>query len=64
MTLGEPTFSGVLPTYAHLNFKELEVGVITITIIPTFGGSSVGTIDKWILIEAKQLLIKKIRLYL
>ena len=59
VTLGELALKGNFPTYATLSFKELEAGIITITIKPTFGGYPVGTINKWILIEAKELLIDK-----
>jgi hypothetical protein len=59
LTLGELTLTGVYPTYATLAFKELEIGVITITIAPTFGGYPAGTINKWIRIEAKELLIER-----
>ena len=45
--------------FVDLAFKELEIGVITITIKPTFGGYPVGTINKWILIESKELLIER-----
>ncbi|MBT6391541.1 MAG: hypothetical protein HOJ69_09940 [Candidatus Marinimicrobia bacterium] len=59
LTLGNLTLTGVFPTYVTLGFKELEIGVITITIKPTFGGYPVGTINKWILIESKELLIER-----
>ena len=59
ITLGDLTLTGIFPTYATLSFKELEIGVITITIKPTFGGYPVGTINKWILIESKELLIER-----
>ena len=53
------TLTDNYPTYATLSFKELEVEIITITIKPTFGGYHAGKINKWILIEAKELLIDK-----
>ena len=59
VTLGELALTGNFPTYATLSFKELEAGIITITINPTFGGYPEGTINKWILIDAKELLIEK-----
>ena len=59
VTLGELALKGYFPTYAKLSFKELEAGIITITIKPTFGGYPAGTINRWILIEAKELLIDK-----
>jgi len=59
ITLGDLTLTGIFPTYVTLSFKELEIGVFTITIKPTFGGYPDGTINKWILIESKELLIER-----
>jgi len=59
LTLGDLSLTGYYPTYVTLSFKELDAGVITTSIKPTFGGYPSGTINKWILIDAKKILIQR-----
>lgn len=47
-------------TFVKLNVKELDKGVITISIIPTYGGAQAGTTQKWILIKSKEYLLEKL----